>query len=99
MIEAERRARVRHRNLKPLVDANGRGMASNKARRQSQRSRSVAEKDQPRNRTESFLKPRAGSALDWRDSSKPDPFFDKALGFLGPASSVPVSLRPSGGPV
>jgi hypothetical protein len=98
MVEAERRARMRHRNLKPLVDANGRGMA-NKARRQSRRSRSVAEKEQPRNSTESILKPRAGSALDWRDSSAPDAFFDKALGFLGPASSVPMSLRSTGGPV
>ena len=98
MAEAERRARVRHRNLKPLVDANGRGMAS-KARRQSQRSRSVAEKAHSRTSTESILKPRAGSALDWRDSSAPDPFFDKALGFLGPATSMPVSLRSTGGPV
>ena len=94
MIEAERRARVRHRNLRPIVDANGRGLAD-KAR--SRRSRSVADKDQPQTSTQSLRKPRAGSALEWHYSGEPDPFFDKALGFLGPAGSVPASLRPGGG--
>lgn len=93
MVEAERRARVRHRNLRPLVDANGRGLGD-RARRM-RRSRSVAEQAQVRTGTD-MRKPRAGSALDLHDPSVSDPFFDKALGFLGPARSVPAALPTSG---
>jgi hypothetical protein len=49
MIEAERRARMRHRTLKPLVDANGRGLAD-KARR-TRRSRSAVAEVRPGSRT------------------------------------------------
>lgn len=96
MVEAERRARARHKNLKPIVDANGHGMG---AARRTRRSRSVAEMPKPRISSDDSHNPRAGSALDWHDTSTPDPFFDKALGFLGPTRAMPASLRRSSGTI